>query len=103
MEQPVHQALLSATEIQQNSSDVDAAIETTSWEEVRHYRVAVTAKDIHDNDVSRQALFKGFDKVAPGKRERRQAETLFIPDLRDWMNQFAKKTIRQVEAWRDNV
>lgn len=83
--------------------DIDAAIEATVWEEVRHYRVAVTARDIHAGDVSRQALFKGFDKVAPGKRERRQAETLFIPDLRKWMSQFAKKTIRQIEAWRDNV
>lgn len=96
-------ALLEAYQQRFPDLDIDAAIETTVWEEVRHYRVAVTAKDIHDNDVSRQALFKGFDEVAPGKHERRQAETLHIPDLRNWMSQFAKKTIRQIEAWRDNV
>lgn len=96
-------ALLEANQQRFPEIDIDAAIEATVWEEVRHYRVAVTARDVHASDVSRQALFKGFDKVAPGKRERRQAETLFIPDLRKWMSQFAKKTIKQIEAWRDNV
>lgn len=83
--------------------DIDAAVETILWEEARHYRVAVTVRDVHDDDGEREALFKGFEKVAPGRLKRRQAETMCIPDLRKWMRRFAARTIRQIEAWRDNV
>ncbi len=47
--------------------------------------------------------FKGFDKVAPGSRKRRQAETMCIPALRDWMQTFAVQAIAHIEAWRDDV
>lgn len=83
--------------------DIDSAVETIIWEQARHYRVAITADAEHDKDPRREALFKGFDKVAPGDLARRQAETIFIPDLRKWMSQFAAKAIKHVEAWRDNV
>ena len=48
--------------------DIDAAVERIAWEEARHFRVAVTADDSHDDDEARAALFKGFDEVAPGRR-----------------------------------
>ncbi len=96
-------AILEAHQSRFPDLDIDAAVETILWEEARHYRVAVTADDSHDDDDAREALFKGFDKVAPGGRKRRQAETLCIPGLRDWMKQFAAKVIARIEAWRDNV
>lgn len=96
-------AILEAHQVRFPELDIDAAVETILWDEVRHYRVAITAEDVHDDDDEREALFKGFDKVAPGSRKRRQAETMCIPNLRKWMKQFAAKAIKQIEAWRDNV
>lgn len=96
-------AILEANQLRYPELDIDAAIETILWEEVRHYRVAVTSVDVHDDDDVRQALFKGFDKVAPGSRNRRQAETMCIPALRDWMQTFAVQAIAHIETWRDDV
>lgn len=96
-------AILEANQLRYPELDIDAAVETILWEEIRHYRVAVTADDSHDDDDVRQALFKGFDKVAPGSRKRRQAETMCIPALRDWMNTFAAQAIAHIEAWREDV
>lgn len=83
--------------------DIDAAVEAIVWEQARHYRVAITAEATHDKDNRRASLFKGFDQVAPGDILRRQAETIAIPNLRDWMSQFSAKAIKHIEAWRDNV
>ncbi|MBD3740976.1 MAG: hypothetical protein IE930_09990 [Stenotrophomonas sp.] len=96
-------AILEAHQLRFPDLDIDAAVETILWEEARHYRVAITVGDAHDDDDEREALFKGFDKVAPGSRRRRQAETMCIPDLRKWMSKFAARTIKKIEAWRDNV
>lgn len=83
--------------------DIDSAIERIAWEDARHFRVAVTVDTSHDIDDARAALFKGFDEVAPGQAARRQAETMAIPKLRDWMGAFSSKVIQQIEEWRDNV
>lgn len=83
--------------------DIDGAVERIAWNEARHFRVAVTADNAHDNDDVRASLFEGFDEVAPGLAARRQAETMAIPKLREWMNAFSRKAIEQIEAWRDDV
>lgn len=96
-------AILEAHQRRFPELDIDAAVEAILWEEARHYRVAITVNHAHDEDGEREALFKGFDNVAPGSRKRRQAETMSIPDLRKWMKQFTAKAIKQIEAWRDHV
>lgn len=96
-------AILEANQLRYPELDIDAAVETILWEETRHYRVAVTAGDAHSDDDARQALFKGFDNVAPGGRKRRQAETMYIPALRNWMKAFAAQAIAHIEAWRNDV
>lgn len=83
--------------------DIDGAVERIAWKEARHYRVAVTADDSHDDDDERHALFKGFDQVAPGSTLRRQAETMAIPEMRDWMTAFSAKAVALIEKWRDDV
>lgn len=96
-------AILEANQLRYPELNIDAAVETIVWEEARYYRVAVTASNAHDEDLARQALFKGFDKVAPGDLKRRQAETMCISGLRDWMKAFAARAITHIEVWRDNV
>lgn len=83
--------------------NVDEAIETILWEEVRYYRVSITTSGTHAKDKARKKLFKGFDLVAPGEVARRRADTMHFDDLRAWMEEFCKATIAQIEAWRDNV
>lgn len=96
-------SLLEAHQRRLPELDIDGAVERIAWEEARHFRVAVTADTAHDNDNARAVLFKGFDEVAPGLAARRQAETIAIPKLRDWMKSFSAKAIEQIEAWRDDV
>ena len=78
--------------------DVDKAIETILWQEVRDYRVSITTSDSHASDAARKKLFKGFDTVAPGNSSRRRADTMHFEDLRAWMDQFCKATVAQIEA-----
>ena len=95
--------ILEAQQMHFPGLDVDEAIETILWDEVRHYRVSITTSDTHAKDVNRKRLFKGFDKVAPGRATRRRADTMHVDDLREWMKEFCKRTIAQIEEWRDNV
>lgn len=83
--------------------NVDEAIATILWDEVRHYRVCITTSDTHAKDKARKRLFKGFDTVAPGVAARRRADTMHFDDLREWMNAFCARTIAQIEVWRDDV
>lgn len=105
MPELIHDAttILEAQQIIFPGLDVDEAIETILWEEVRHYRVSITTSDIHGEDAARKKLFKGFDKVAPGGSARRRADTMHLDDLREWMKAFCKAATKQIEAWRDDV
>lgn len=83
--------------------DVDEAIRTILWDEVRHYRVSITTSGTHATDAARKTLFKGFDTVAPGGASRRRADTMHFEDLREWMDEFCKRAVEQIEAWSDDV
>ena len=54
-------------------------------------------------EEARKRLFKGFDESAPGGVERRRAETIHIPELRQWMQKFADRAIAHVRATVTNV
>ena len=96
-------AILEANQLRFPNLNIDAAVEAVLWKEARHYRVSITAAEGHKCDAARAQLFKGYDTVAPGERKRRQAETLYVPELRDWMKKFAIKVVAMIEGWRDNV
>jgi hypothetical protein len=96
-------ALLEAHQKRFPELDIDAAVERIAWDQARSYRVAVTADVSHDCDTTRAGLFAGFASVAAGKTVRRQAETMAIPVLRDWMKAFSARSIQQIKDWRDHV
>jgi hypothetical protein len=83
--------------------DIDKAIETILWDEVRYYRVSITTSDSHTKDDDRKKLFKGFDKVAPGVAGRRRADTMHFDELRKWMADFSELSISQIKSWCNNV
>lgn len=78
--------------------DLDTAIANTLWHEVRRYRVSITVGKTHNNAAGRAKLFKGFDGAAPGKANRRRADTIHLPAMRNWMASFAERVIAKIEA-----
>lgn len=83
--------------------DVDEAIETILWDEIRHYRVSITTGATHAGDSARKRLFKGFDEVAPGDAMRRRADTMHLDDLRGWMEAFCEKARAELREWAKDV
>ncbi len=91
-------AMLEAQQKIDSNLDVDAAIANILWKEARRYRISITIGDTHKNGQARARLFKGFDEKAPGDVVRRRAETIYVPELRKWMQQFAERVIAHVKA-----
>jgi len=71
--------------------NVDQLIEAAQWREKKRYRVSITISRSDDGTIEREALFKGYDNSATGEVIRRRAETLCLPPLRAWMDQFCAR------------
>lgn len=77
--------------------DADVAIENILWREVRRYRVSITISDTHNSEAGRARLFKDYDEIAPGIIIKRRAETFYIQDLRQWMQDLADRAIELIQ------
>lgn len=73
--------------------DPDHAIKNILWNQVRRFRVSITADSTHAGSAGRMSLFKGYDTVATGPISRRSGQVFEIPDLRAWMKILAEKAI----------
>ncbi|PPD47988.1 MAG: hypothetical protein CTY16_06290 [Methylobacter sp.] len=87
----------------QHDIDEDAAIETIIWKNIRHYRVSITIGDTHaKNNASHKSLFNDYDTFIKGSLpidiEKRRAETFYVNNLRDWMEQLAQKAIASIQS-----
>jgi hypothetical protein len=78
----------------QNIDEVAADI---YWLNRKFYRVSVTVATEHDADDRRKDLFLGYDDRAKGNVARRKAETMVVPNLRDWMDAFSLKVIAAIQ------
>lgn len=96
-------ALLDTQATLDTDLDVEAAISSILWKEARHYRVSITVGDTHNSVSGRARLFKGFDELAVGDIKRRRAETIYLPELRKWMDNFSKRVIAHIKAIAKNV
>ncbi|MBR9653584.1 hypothetical protein [Thalassovita aquimarina] len=76
--------------------DIDQAIENIIWHETRGYRVSITVGATHSTEDGRKRLFKGYDEVVDGNLNRRQAETLHLENLRDWLSDLAERAKSEV-------
>jgi len=83
--------------------DIAAAVGEILWKEARRYRVSITVSDEHEAEEARAALFKGFNKKVGGDVVRRRAETILIPDMRDWMAEFAERVKIRITEIAANV
>lgn len=71
--------------------DVEDAVDEILWKEARSYRVSITVSDAHSANAARAGLFSGYDIQAPGHVTKRRAETVYFPDMREWMKSFSAR------------
>jgi hypothetical protein len=76
--------------------NVEQVLAEAHWLNLKAYRVSITVGENHNAQDRRRALFVGYDHTAPGDLKRRQAETLLIPRLRDWMDTFCLQVIAAI-------
>jgi hypothetical protein len=83
--------------------DIDRAVSEIVWKEARRYRVSITVDSEHEAENARAALFGGFNNKVPGDVVRRRAETVVIPNMRNWMAQFSERVKNRVAELIENV
>jgi hypothetical protein len=91
-------AILEAQQRLDPELNVDVALTNILWKDARRYRVSITIGETHLKQTARARLFKGFDEMAPGDVKRRRAETIYVPELRKWMDAFAQRAIGHVKT-----
>lgn len=82
---------------------IEKAVEEIIWKQARRFRVCVTVTDEHEAEDARRALFLGYDERADGDVIRRRAETMYIPELRQWMQQFSDRVVARIAQLSANV
>lgn len=81
-----------------DEEDPDGVVADILWKDVRAYRVAVTVGDTHATTSGRKRLFKGYEEKVDGDVERRQAETLYLENVREWIDNLAAKAVAIIDA-----
>jgi len=91
-------ASVTALLAQSGDLDPDRAVADILWQDTRAYRVAVTVDGTHRDDVGRKSLFKGYEVAVSGDVTRRRAETLFLDDMRSWVDLLAMKAVAIIDV-----
>ncbi|QQR47925.1 hypothetical protein JKA73_18590 [Myxococcus xanthus] len=81
----------------------EEAASSIFWDKVKQYRVRITTPPPYDTGRPASKLFDGFASVAPGAISRRQANTVFMADLRGWMDTFAIKVEEKLRATQEKT
>lgn len=82
---------------------IEEAVEKIIWKDARRYRISITVGDEHLDEKVRKGLFKGFNDRVSGNVNRRRAETICIPDMRDWMEAFTDKVETRISELAPHV
>jgi hypothetical protein len=80
-----------------NVKNIEQALSEAHWLNRKAYRVSITIGETHEPAAARRGLFAGYDATAPGDLARRQAETLLVPQLRRWMDDFCIQVIAAIK------
>lgn len=82
---------------------IEEAVENIIWKNARRYRISITVGDEHVDQRARKGLFKGFNDRVSGNVNRRRAETICIPNMRDWMEAFTDKVESRISELAPHV
>lgn len=79
-----------------SADEATRLVRRISWDSARRYRVRVT---VERNRTRR--LFKDFETIVTGDRDRRRGETIHLPHLRAWMTQLAGKVEAELRTYAE--
>ena len=71
------------------------------WDRARCFRVALAVGPNDIKNGSYTHLFDGFDAQVSGDVETRQGEVMPLPDVRQYLDDLAKKVIAELEAMQN--
>jgi hypothetical protein len=67
--------------------------------EFRTYRIGITRENKQTDHEGRKKLFLNYKKIVTGDDpQRRTGASVYLPDLRNWMEDFADKVIKYLES-----
>lgn len=67
--------------------------------DLRMYRIGITREDSHQSLDGRRRLFKNYDDYVSGSTSsRRSGATIYIDDMRNWMQDFSDKVVNYLES-----
>jgi hypothetical protein len=65
----------------------------------RLYRIGITRKTKHNDKKGRRKLFKNYDNCVSGSNsKRRSGATIYLDNMRDWMQDFSDRVVKYLEA-----
>lgn len=62
------------------------------------YRIGITRQAALNDQDARIAMYDGYEKVVKGNMKRRDASSIHIDDLRNWMASLSKMVVKELEA-----
>lgn len=80
-----------------SARNADEIVTSILWHEKRAYRASVTIGSAENSADGHRSLFKGYEDKVSGPIEKRNAETLYIEDIREWLANLAQKALIVVE------
>lgn len=89
-----NQLVAAVTLLLEGHAEGEQVIPAVFWEKTcQAYRIAVTAVDQGEASLTHENLFRGFDDIILGDPTRRQAEILYLPDVRAWLADLADQVL----------
>jgi hypothetical protein len=79
-----------------SADEATRLVRRISWDGARRYRVRVTVERSRT-----RRLFKDFETIVTGDRDRRRGETIHLPHLRAWMTQLAGKVEAELRTYAE--
>lgn len=76
--------------------DINTAISNAAWKNDFHYRISVATEIDNSTQEKLEKMINGFDSVVKGSHDRRQANTMYIPQMRNWLDDLAEHVITKI-------
>lgn len=98
----IHDAVTALLE-KADGVNVELALQGISWDNLRRYRIALTAPEAAKKKSGYAHIFDGFEKVAIGKVVTRKAEFLALADVRKFLNDLAQMVIVELDELEEET
>lgn len=79
------------------SVDLDTAINNTIWQDHFHYRISIATEIDNSTQEKLEKMVSRFDDVVKGHHDRRQANTMHIPQMQIWFDELAERVLKKIE------